>query len=1055
MKLSEVCVQRPVLAWVFTFILMLLGAVGFDRLPVQKMPNIENVFLTIETQMPGVGPDIIESQITRHIEDAVSGIEGIETISSVSSAEESKVMIEFRPGRSMDNAVNDIRDRLYRVKEKLPQANLRTEPMIMRNRTDERPIMALALTSTRDAPSILYDYAENDIKKELESIAGVARIDIAGASSYKMKIDVNPLKMAGYKVNVHDVREAIDNQNFESPAGTIESKNRKYNVTTVADLMQPDEFDNIIIRADKGRIVRIKDIGKAYINADDKRTRTRFNGEQGVQISITKQSNANPLQVAKDVHDVMVRLKKRLPTTSKLDIASDSTKYIEKSIKNVYWSIAEASILVVLVVFLFLQSARASLIPLITIPVSLLGVAFLMYLLGYTLNMFTLFAMVLAVGLVVDDAIVVLENIHRHMEEGLNGFKAAIKGIREVGFSIIAMTLTLVAVYLPIPLGSGKLAKYFTEFAITLAGAVLISGFVALTLSPMMCARLLKVHKKNDDQASEGQETANDHVSFADRLPHNAYWQNIKQRFSTEKWLVSLENLYGVYLSKALNNRRRILQLSFMIGLLGVWVYSFMRSEPAPQEDNRAFRVEAHAPATATLKYTERYVAEIDKILETYPEVSRRIFSIINPNVDILIELKEESSSLFQSILAFFKPRERSTDEVMASLKKRFSKITGLDPQVKTGGGSSDANYVEFVIRGNKDATELDELKFKMSSAIHDTGLVTDLRGANTTDVEDYIILLNRDKIANIQKTPRDIAYHIRYLLKGEKTNSRFKKDNKQYDIDLQVFAEFKQSPEDILKLFIKGGTPKEPVLIPLSELVSVESRTSPHEINRYNRTRAIQVLGILAPGRTVGEAISTIENVAFNILPEGVQLEFTGETRRYINESKSMYLVFVLSLLFIYLIMAAQFESWRDPFIIFFSVPLSLVGGVFALAQMDKGTLNMFSFIGFVTLIGLITKHGILIVDFANRLREHGTLSIQEAISKACQMRLRPILMTTFAMVLGAVPLMFGGAGNESRRQLGAVIIGGMSLGTLFTLFIVPVMYTFITAQNKYKKIK
>ncbi len=1048
MKLSEICIKRPVLAWVFTLVLVLIGLVGFYRLPVQRMPNIESVFLTIETQMPGVGPDIIESQITRHIEDAVSGIEGVDVIQSISSADESKVMVEFHATRSMDNAVNDVRDRLYRVKEKLPQANLRTEPMIHRSKNDEKPIMALALTSNKHTPSELFDYAENEIKKDLESIPGIARVEISGASPYVMKIDVDPLRMA--------IREAIENQNFESPAGRIESKDRMYNVTAVADLTKPQDFDNVIIKTEKGRIIRVRDIGKSSINADDKRTRTRFNGEPGVQIAISKQSNANPLQVAKDVKEAMKVITKKLPKGSSVSLAHDSTKYIEKSIKNVYWSIFEASLLVVLVVFFFLRSARASLIPLITIPISLIGVAFIMYMLGFTLNMFTLFAMVLAVGLVVDDAIVVLENIHRHMEDGVNAFQAAFKGIREVGFSIIAMTLTLVAVYLPIPLGSGKLAKYFTEFAITLAGAVLLSGFIALTLSPMMSARLLKSHNTpTDKKAKEAHntlDTKEQPSSWMDKLPHTTWWNGVKEKINTEHFLVKCEEKYEQYLTKSLTVKPMVFKTMVLVSVLGYWVFAMMRSEPAPEEDSRSIRIEAHAPASSTLEYTERHLTKIDDILKAYPEIERRISAIINPNVDITLELTDESSSLLKQIGSIFMPKVRTTQNIMDELKKKFETVTGLDPRIRSG-GSSDVNVVEFVVRGNKSQHELTGLVHQMTQEIFKTNLVAGIKSANNNDNEDYVITLNRDKIAAINRTPREVANHIRYLLKGEKIGTRFKKDNKQYDINLQVFSKFKENPEDVLKLYIRGGNTREAVLVPLSELVTIDSRSSPHEIHRYNRTRSATVVAILKPGHTVGEGIEAIDKIATETLPEGTQVEFIAETRRYITESKSMYLVFFLSLCFIYLILAAQFESWRDPLIIFFTVPLSMIGGVIALDQLDKGTLNMFSFIGFVTLIGLITKHGILIVDFANRLRDHGSLTMEAAIVRASKLRLRPILMTTCAMVLGAVPLMFGGAGNESRRQLGAVIIGGMTIGTIFTLFVVPTVYTLISSKKRQKK--
>ena len=489
MKLSEVCIKRPVLAWVLTLVVVLVGLVGFLRLPVQQFPNFETLFLTIETQMQGASPDIVETQITRVIEEAIAGVEGIDTISSVSAAGDSKVQIQFRPGRTMDNAVNDIRDRLARAHDKLPAEGSRTDPQINRTKMDEKPIITLALTSDKDEPSVLFDYAENEIKKDVEALSGVARVEVMGASDYTMQIDLDPVRMSAHQVTIEDVNKAVRSQNVEEPAGEIVSKNRKYFITTVANLEKPEEFREIIVRQVAGRLIRIRDIGTVSVQADDKKTRTLFNGKRGISMSVSKQSNSNPLDVAKSVKQALVDVSKRLPAGYTLSVARDQTKFIEKSIKGVYWSIFEASFLVILVVLAFLRSARASMIPLVTIPVSLLGATFMMYMLGYSINTFTLFAMVLAIGLVVDDAIVVLENVHRYIEEGVAPYQAAIKGIREVGFAVIAMTLTLVAVYAPIPLASGKMGKYFTEFAITLAGSVLISGFVALTLSPMMCSR--------------------------------------------------------------------------------------------------------------------------------------------------------------------------------------------------------------------------------------------------------------------------------------------------------------------------------------------------------------------------------------------------------------------------------------------------------------------------------------------------------------------------------------------------------------------------------------
>ena len=666
-----------------------------------------------------------------------------------------------------------------------------------------------------------------------------------------------------------------------------------------------------------------------------------------------------------------------------------------------------------------------------------MGVSFLMYMLGYSINTFTLFAMVLAIGLVVDDAIVVLENVHRHIEEGSTPFQASIKGIREVGFSVIAMTLTLVAVYAPIPLASGKMGKYFTEFAITLAGSVLISGFVALTLSPMMCSRLLtRAH------------------GIAEDTTQLSWWDRVKAKIRTDVWLDILDSNYEQILRHSLAHRLQVLGIALATTLLGLWVYVFLRSEYFPPPDARSISIEANAPQSATIDYTERHVQDVDAILATYPEIARRITTINNPTVDVMIELTEQKSSILRSLFSFVLKHEKTTDEIIDELRKKFETVTGLDPRIRSG-NSNDANVVEFVIRGNKSQAELKDLVHNVVQGLYQSGMVQSVRAMNNNDNEDYIVTLQRDKISNLKKEPRDVSDTIMHLIKGRKAG-KFKRDNKQYDVKLQVEMEFKESPDDILKLFMKAGTDKNPTLVPLSELVSVDARTGPHEIHRYNRTRSSSVYAILKPGYTVGDGIKMINEVSAEHVPEGARSDFTGETKKFLTESKSMLIVFMLSLCFIYLVMAAQFESWRDPFIIFFSVPLSLIGGVLALSLMSGGTLNVYSFIGFITLVGLITKHGILIVDFANKLRESGH-SVVDAVVMAAKIRLRPILMTTLAMVLGAVPLMFGaaGAGGENQRQLGCVIIGGMSLGTVFTVFVVPVMYMILTSKKRKLKNK
>lgn len=1011
MKISEVCIQRPVLAWVLTLALVLIGLVSGGRLPLQQYPNIERNYVTIETNLPGSGPEIVETQITRIIEEAVSGVEGVEHIQSVSSTEDSKVTVEFKPERGLDNAINDVRDRLSKFRDRLPEDA--SEPIFSKSRADERPIMTLALTSDSIEPSELADYAEQEIKKDIESLGGVARVDVVGAGKYVMNIYLNPTRLAAFNITVTEVINALKRQNVEQPAGKIISQDREYLVTTVASLEKPEEFEDVVIATKKDHLIRLRDIGRATINADDKKTRTLYNGQKGVSISIVKQSNSNPIDVSRNVRDLLEKIKETLPEGVNIQVGSDRTTFIERSLKEVYKTIFEAIFLVVCVVFFFLRSARASLIPLVTIPVSLIGTLFLMYMLNFSLNIFTLMAMVLAIGLVVDDAIVILENIYRHIEHGLSPFQAAFKGVREISFAVVAMTLTLAAVYAPISLAQGMTGKLLTEFSITLAGAVFISGFAALTLSPMMCARML-----------------------GERANTSPTWEKFKNYIPTEKWLSFIEERYDIYLRMAIEKRRLVAACALGIAFIGFVVHRSLPSELMPREDQGAIAIEGQSPQTATLEYTERYVNKIDALLNEVPEIQRRVTQIINPTYDVNIQLNTGI--------------KRSTEDVANEIRQKLETITGVEANVKSGGGGmsgDDARSVQFVVRGNKSYRELKDIAHLMSAYLYMSGKVSGVRSEIRGDTQDYTVSILRDKVSSLNIEPKTIADTIDALIRGRKAG-RFKKDNKVYDVSVEIESKARQNPNDITDLFVKTGE-REPILVPLSELVSVNSRSGPIEIHRHNRMRAIAIYALLKPSYSVGDGVSLVREIAQENVPNDARVDFIDETKRYLTESHTIQLIFFLAIAFIYLVMAAQFESWRDPFIIILSVPLSLAGAVVTLGMVDGGSVNLYSNIGLVTLIGLITKHGIMMVDFANKLRASG-IAMDEAIRKASIMRLRPILMTTFAMVLGALPLAFAtGAGCESRRQLGWVIVGGMSIGTLFTLFVVPAFYMYLSATR------
>lgn len=1023
MRISEICVERPVFAWVMTLILVLLGLVGAYRLPLQALPTVSNTTVTIESSLPGASPEVVETTLTRIIEDAVSSIEGVDQIESISNSEESKVIVMFRPERKSEDAVNDIRDRLAKNQDRLPMEA--TQPILTKSRADDRAIITLALTSATLDTGELHDFAKRELEKDLEAVSGAARVDILGASEYVMRIYLNPLSLAAYGITVSEVLHQVKKQNIEKPAGKLISKDREYSITTIASLEKPEEFENMVVAPRKDFLVRLRDIGHAEIDSDDKKTKTYFNGKAGISIGIVKQSNANPIEVARGVKAIVDRVKKNLPESITIHVASDTTTFIERSINEVYRTLFEATLLVILVVVFFLRSFRSSIIPLVTIPVSLIGALFLMYLLNFTLNSLTLMAMVLAIGLVVDDAIVVLENVHRHRELGVKPFEAVYKSIKEISFSIIAMTLTLVAVYAPVSLATGRIGKFLVEFSITLAGAVLLSGFAALTLSPMMCARLLGDNDHEKKQIKTSKEIS--------------CWKKFKEYFLTECWMINLEDRYE-YILNVLMPKRLVVALSAIgIAFLGYVIYQYLPAETTPYEDQGIIKIEGQAPQSATISYTERYVQMLDAAIDRIPEVDRRVITITNPSFEGSIVLKNSSD------------RQRSTEEVANILREFIEPITGIQVKIDSGssGGGESGRVVDFVVRANKPFQELQAMSANLQMELHAVGyfqgIFSDYRG----DVADYTVTVLRDKISSLNIEPDAIAETISALIKGKKAE-KFKKNNKTYDVMVQVENSARQSPEDITNLFVKAGD-RDGTLVPLSELVVVNSRAGPVEIRHTNRARSAMISGLLKPEYSMKDGIKVVESIAKDLAATDYRVDFMHEAKRFLTEGPMMALVFGLAVAFIYLIMAAQFESWRDPFIIMLSVPLSLTGAVITLAFLPSGSLNLYSNIGLITLVGLITKHGILMVTYANQMRDEKGASIEESIIHSCKIRLRPILMTTCAMVLGALPLALAtGAGSESRRQLGWVIVGGMTIGTLFTLFVVPAFYSYFTKKKR-----
>lgn len=1018
MKISEVCIKRPVFAWVLTLIIIVLGLVTGERLPIQQYPQMEKNKLTVKINYYGAGPEIIENQVTRVVEEAVAGIEGIDTIESKSDSENSEVTISIAEGRNIDAAANDIRDRLSKWDDKFPDAA--QSPILTKAGSGEKAIMSLALISNKMNESDLYTYAKNEISHILEAIPGVARVDVYGAGEYQMSINLDPQRLAFYKLTVLDVIHALKKQNVEHPAGKFVNNDREYVVTTVADLQNEEEFNDIPIANKNHKIIKLRDVGIATLDKSNKSVLSRFNGQKVVTLQVVAQSSANPIQISHGVKKQYTELLKQIPNDVQFLISYDTTTFIERSLMEVVRTIIEAVLLVVLVVFVFLRSLRASIIPLITIPISLIGSLFIMYLCSFSINSMTLMSLVLAIGLVVDDAIVILENVYKYIEKGMKPIKAAIAGTNEVSFAVIAMTLTLCAVYAPVALANGLTGKLLKEFSITLAGAVLLSGFIALTLSPMMCSRLLTPEKSTTNKKNES------------HLPLS----NVFKLLDFSSIIKKVETKYESALDSALHHRFKITFVAILFSLFGYSVYYFMPSEQLPYQDTGIFGYEGHAPQTATLQFTQRYVDEVDKIIGAIPEIENRQYDITNPTFNGVAILKERCG--------------KTTEEIVDILEKKTKNVPGIDIHFSSGRGSSSdsSKLVSFVVRGNKSHRELRDLTGNLISAIYSRGIAKGIRSTARNEATDYVIEVLRDKALAMELVPRSIADTVAGLLQGV-VATRFKKDNKVCDVKVQVADQYKKSPKQLNDVFIKTYTNNEELLVPISELVNITERSGPVSIYRYNRSRANTVLTLLNDDTSLGESINIVRDLAKQSLPDDVFIEFIGDTRQFLTESNTMALVFCLALIFIYLVMAAQFESWKDPFIIMFTVPLALVGGIISLTLLKNGTINMFSNIGFLTLIGLITKHGILIVDCANKQVEIGHSQF-EAIKIAAHRRLRPVLMTTMAMVLGSLPLAFAkGAGCEIRVPLGIVIVGGISIGTIFTLFVLPVIYTFFERKK------
>ncbi len=1023
MQLAELSIRRPVLATVLSLLIVLIGAVSFDRLTVREYPKIDEPVVTVSVRYAGASAEVIESQVTKPLEDSIAGIDGVDVITSISRAEQGQITVKFRLEKDADSAAAEVRDRTSRVRNRLPQAI--EEPVISKVEADAFPVIFMAFSSDSLSQLQINDLINRVAKSRLQTVTGVADVRIFGERKYAMRVWLDTDKLASYRLTTQDVEDAIRRSNLELPAGRIESQQREFSVTSQTDLVRPAQFGDIVVKTVNGFSVKVRDVARVQEAAAEERTAVRLNGRSAVAVGVIRQATANPLDLSKGVRDAIPQLKADLPPGMNIDIANDNSVFIDRSVKNVYKTIVEAVILVALVIFVFLRTFRASLIPIITIPVSLIGTFALMALAGFSINTLTLLALVLAIGLVVDDAIVMLENIFRHIEEGMDPFSSSIKGAREIGFAVIAMTATLVAVYAPLAFTPGRTGRLFVEFALALAGAVVVSGLVALTLTPMMCAQLLKHNPKPNwfDRTMERLLTRlSDHYGSALRWVVTAraplrgakpgVLQHVKRAVFQARWLV-----VGVMLASA-------------VAL--VLVFPTMKQELSPLEDRGVILANITAPDGATLDYTNRYAQAVERIGQPFKEFDRVFANVGNPTV-------AQASVVFRTV--DWEERQRTTLEMARELQPKLGSLPGATVFTITPpslGQGFRERPINFVIQTSESYQNLNAVSRQMMEEIaKNPGIVSpdvDLR-LNKPELRIEVV---RDKAADLGVSVEVVAKAIETVLGGRNV-TRYKRDAEQYDVIVQTEARGRTTPEDIERIYVRG---RNDTMIPLSSLVKVRESVSPRELNHFGQRRSVSITASLAPDYSLGEALKFMDATAAKVLKTGYSTDLNGTSREFKNSKGALAIVFVLALVFIFLVLAAQFESFIDPLVIMLSVPLSMIGALLAL-KWSGGSINVYSQIGLITLVGLITKHGILIVEFTNQLRAQG-MEMTEALIKASSQRLRPILMTTGAMVVGAVPLALAtGAGAESRTQIGWVIVGGMSVGTLLTIFVVPTMYS------------
>ncbi len=1026
MKFTDLFVYRPVLATVISLLILLVGLRSISSLEVRQYPETRNTVVTVTTAYPGASSELVKGFITTPLQQAIAEANGIDYLFSRSTQGRSTIEAHMVLNYDANAAVAEIQAKVASQRNVLPEQS--DDPVIDSTTGDSTALMYLAFYSDSMLPSQITDYLLRVVQPQLQAVPGVARAELIGNKTFAMRIWLDPLRMAALGVTANDVRDVLLANNYLAGIGEAKGNFTSINLSATTDLASEEDFRRLVVRSGNGTLVRLMDVADVELGAEDYDSTSWYKGKPAIFMGMEQAPGANPLTVAKRVRELIPEIRRQLPEGLQAHIPYDASVYIEDSIDEVFQTLVEAIGIVLLVIYLSLGSMRAAIVPAVAVPLSLVGAAFLMMLMGFSINLLTLLAMVLAIGLVVDDAIIVVENVHRHIEQGSSRFDAAINGARELALPIIAMTTTLIAVYAPIGFMGGLVGTLFTEFAFALAAAVLVSGVVALTLSPMLSARVLKPH---------GQQG----------------------RFEqwVEHWFERLATRYRKLLHVILDTLPATLLFAAVVLVSIFFMFVTSKNELAPVEDQSILFFQATAPQTATIEYNEAYTRQIVEIFEGIPEYHESFFLLGRGN-------PSTTFGGFKMQPPSFRPRSQM--EIQPELQGRLQKIAGFQTAVfprPSLPGSGGGLPVQFVITGGSSFQDLDALADQLVGRAMGSGRFIFLMKELQYNRPRTTLIINRDRAGDLGISMRDIGRNLATLLGGNDVN-RFSLEGRSYKVIPQVAREFRLQPADLKNYYIRPasgelvylatnnltGNDKAAPLVAMDSFIRLEESVEPNQRTQFQQLNSLTVQGVMAPGISLGDALGYLEETAAQLFPRGFSWDYAGGSRQFAQQGSALVITFFLSILVIYLVLAAQFESWRDPVIILVSVPMSIAGAL-AFITLGFATINIYTQVGLITLIGLIAKNGILIVEFANQLQLHEGLNKREAVERAAAIRLRPILMTTISMIVAMVPLLTAsGPGAVSRFHIGLTIATGLGIGTLFTLFVVPAVYLLMAREHR-----